>query len=64
MQYLLVRTWFTAVRARAFLKLRTRCVEWAALSQTSHKVPFSVQLDSVKGMPVMEWVAADVGVSA
>ena len=64
MQYLLVLTWFTAVRARAFLKLRTRCVERAALSQTSHRVPFSVQLDSVEGMPVMEWVAADVGVSA
>ena len=46
MQYLLVRTWFTAVRARAFLKLRTRCVERAALSQTSHKVPFSLVIDA------------------
>ena len=46
MQYLLVRTWFTAVRARAFLKLRTRCVERAALSQTSHRVPFSFSEDA------------------
>ena len=64
MQYLLVSTWSTAARARAFLKLRTRRAKPAALSQTSHRVPFSVQPDSVEGMPVMEWVAADVGVSA
>ena len=65
MQYLLVSTWSTAARgARVLITKNAPCYQSSSLASQPTEFLSPVQLDSVNGMPVLEWVAADVGVSA